>query len=488
MPRFQTGQRFFAAQFRDQRQQAQPCLLAAAFQPQRIAHARAQHLQAAAHAHHRAAAGKRQTPQCRVQPLRLQPAQIPNGVLAAGQNEHVRRAHVRRRAHHTQPHIRFAAQGVHIGEIADMRQIDHRHVQQLFRRGGGGAGGAELEAHGIFFRQAQAFQPRHHPQKRLARARGDVLQRGSQQAGITAKFIQNKSGNPVALIRLQQKQRAGQRRKGPAAVNIRRQQHPCAGVGGHAHIHNVMGLQVDFRRTARPFQHHHVHFGGKAVIGGGHSLPRARFVTEIFRHAHLPHGAAHDDDLRSGIRIGLEQHGVHAHVRRAAGGGGLQGLRAAYFAAVFRHERIKRHVLRLERRHAQTALRQQAAQRRRQQTFAGVGAGSLQHDGGGERRHGITLTKKEQRQTGGSAPLCRTERALRQAEAFPQRQCRSAKAHGVQLPAAHGLRAGVLPADAAKAIPPCMITGPDSPRPRERSPYRNRTRRCASRFPVPART
>ena len=58
---------------------------------------------------------------------------------------------------------------------------------------------------------------------------------------------------------------------------------------------------------------------------------------------------------------------------------GLYHLSPAHLAAVLRHERIQRHVLRLERRHANSLLQENPAQRRRQHALARVGTGALDH-------------------------------------------------------------------------------------------------------------
>lgn len=76
--------------------------------------------------------------------------------------------------------------------------------------------------------------------------------------------------------------------------------------------------------------------------------------------------------------LGFRQHRVHIGVGGPAGHG-LNRLGAADFTAVHGDRRIQRHVLRLERRHADTAARQHPAQTSHQRALAGVRCGSLNH-------------------------------------------------------------------------------------------------------------
>ena len=95
-----------------------------------------------------------------------------------------------------------------------------------------------------------------------------------------------------------------------------------------------------------------------------------------------------DDDLRRLVGRRLEQHRVEIGVRRQPGGQCLQGLRAADLAAVDRHRRIERHVLRLERRHVDATALENAAQRGDQRRFSGIRGGALNHQGeAGHARH-----------------------------------------------------------------------------------------------------
>ncbi len=89
------------------------------------------------------------------------------------------------------------------------------------------------------------------------------------------------------------------------------------------------------------------------------------------------------DDLRPAVGLGLQEDGVHVDRGSDPRGARLQHLRAADLAAIGCDAGVVRHVLRLERGDAQPAVGKGAAKPGHDQRLADVGAGSLDHDGGG---------------------------------------------------------------------------------------------------------
>ena len=87
---------------------------------------------------------------------------------------------------------------------------------------------------------------------------------------------------------------------------------------------------------------------------------------------------------------GFKQDRVHVGVRFDAGGQRLQGLRTADLAAIDRHGRVVRHVLRLEGQHAQAASPRSARKASDDERLAHVRAGSLDHQCA---RHRIVLLR-----------------------------------------------------------------------------------------------
>ncbi len=101
------------------------------------------------------------------------------------------------------------------------------------------------------------------------------------------------------------------------------------------------------------------------------------------------HDAALHHDLRADVALRLQQHRVHVHGRRHAGGAGLQRLGAADLAAVGGHGGIVRHVLRLERAHAEAAALEDAQQAGDEQRLADVGARAGQHERAGGHQYSM---------------------------------------------------------------------------------------------------
>jgi hypothetical protein len=96
--------------------------------------------------------------------------------------------------------------------------------------------------------------------------------------------------------------------------------------------------------------------------------------------------AALHDHLRADLTLRLQQHRIHVHGRRRAGGARLKGLGAADLAAVGGHCSVVRHVLRLERPHSEAAIGKQPRQGGNDQRFADIGPCALKHQRAG--RHG----------------------------------------------------------------------------------------------------
>ena len=107
---------------------------------------------------------------------------------------------------------------------------------------------------------------------------------------------------------------------------------------------------------------------------GPDRLPHARVVAELGRP---PHGAAHDH-LGRAVGLRLEEHRIHVHAGHHAGGFGLGDLGAPDLTP-FCRAGVERHVLGLERRHADAGPGEEAAQRSGQDALAHTGAGALNH-------------------------------------------------------------------------------------------------------------
>ena len=89
---------------------------------------------------------------------------------------------------------------------------------------------------------------------------------------------------------------------------------------------------------------------------------------------------SHDNDLRAGLRLGLEQHRIHPDIGTQPAGPCLKRLGAPHLLPFISDGGIQRHVLGLERRDVQPTPGEKAAQARGEQTFAGIGRCAQHHD------------------------------------------------------------------------------------------------------------
>ena len=141
-----------------------------------------------------------------------------------------------------------------------------------------------------------------------------------------------------------------------------------------------LSRRLIFRGAARAFDQHDIGLAAKPRETVEHERQQIRFHLLIgggLGAARINPALHHD--LRADFALRLEQHRIHVHARRHAGGARLQRLRAADLAAVRRHRRVVRHVLRLERPHLETAQRQRAREAGDDQRLAHVRAGALEH-------------------------------------------------------------------------------------------------------------
>ena len=260
-----------------------------------------------------------------------------------------------------------------------MAELDQREVERpvVFRRGAD-----EGEIHRILLRQPEVRLPVHHAENRLAGGPLQIAVRIGQQRRVAPELVDRETREQFAFGGRQRRIGAEKRGVHAAPVDVPGQQHLGPGVGGHVHIHDVVGLEVHLAGAARAFEHDRVVFGGEAVVAAFDGLPQPGLVRVIFAHFHVADRAPFHDHLAAEVAFWLEQDRIHPHVGIEAARFGLYRLRPADLAAVGRHIGVERHILRLERGDAPAVLQQNPAERGGQDALARVGAGPLQHQGG----------------------------------------------------------------------------------------------------------
>ena len=217
----------------------------------------------------------------------------------------------------------------------------------------------------------------HHGQMRLFFQHGKAR---AQNFHIAPELVDDKAFDAGPFLRLQQFHGAVKLGEYAAPVDVACQKHRRIHELCKAHVHDIVGLQVDLGGAACALNDDDVVLGGKAVVGFEDVRDEGALHFKVIGGGHLPPGLAVHDDLTAHIAAGLEQDGVHAHVRLYACSLRLHHLCPAHLSAVFGDKTVQGHVLAFERGHAPAVLRKNAAQRRAQQAFARAAHGALHHN------------------------------------------------------------------------------------------------------------
>jgi hypothetical protein len=85
------------------------------------------------------------------------------------------------------------------------------------------------------------------PHARASQQPLDHRDTGCEQIGIAAKLIDGEAAHPLTLTVVQERHRAEQRGKDAAAIDVAHEHTGGIGGGSHAHVHDVMRFEVDFR-------------------------------------------------------------------------------------------------------------------------------------------------------------------------------------------------------------------------------------------------
>ena len=232
-----------------------------------------------------------------------------------------------------------------------------------------GAGGQRERVFGV---EPEAFLPGQDAVDGAAGEPAEQDQTAVQQFGSAAELVDDEAADQRLVFGREQGQRAVHGGEHAAAVDVAGHDDRQAGRAGQAHVGHVGFAQVDLGRAARALADDHV-VGvpqpGQAVQG---HLPQPRRVCAVPDRVGFGLGVTQYDDLAAPVTARLEQHRVHVGGRLDAGRGRLHGLGPADLGTVQGHERVQRHVLRLERRHLHALPGQPPAQPGDQHALASV--------------------------------------------------------------------------------------------------------------------
>ncbi len=293
---------------------------------------------------------------CCIPVLFPQPVEVAARAFAAGQNDQIARWNGLTGTHPAHLDLGMQAQRIEVGVVTDARQHGYRDPQALHIFDHAGIAGQ-----GVLCFQMQTLQVGQHAQHGFARLLGQPIQPRRQQTDITAEAIDNQSGNPCSLAGREQGQGAVQMGEYATPVDVAHQPHRAVRCLGEAHVSDVLVTQVNFRRAAGAFNEHHVISGTEPLIRCQHGLHGNRLVVMIAPGVHVGQCPPVDNDLRTDVSIGFEQHRVHIGMRFQEGCLGLHRLSAADFATVHSDCAVESHVLGFKGDHAHAAPRQQAA-------------------------------------------------------------------------------------------------------------------------------
>ena len=318
------------------------------FQALGIVDAPAQHLETAAEADDFAPIAQVAKDR-RLPALLAQPGQVAADAFGAGQDDEVGRGEVLAWPDEGQCHLGVQAQGVEVGAVTEAGQgRDDNPEAGRSRVLGVGDLALGRGRQAVLRLQVQTGQKGEDAEHRLAGFPFQPLQAGPEEVQVTAEAVDDEALDPGALALTQQGQGAHQVGEDAAPVDVGDQDDRAIHGLGETHVGDILGTEVDLGGGAGAFDQDHLVPRGQAVEGGQDGLPGLGLVTLVVTGVHGGDGAALDDDLGAGVRVGLEQHRVHVRVGLEPAGQGLDRLGTADLAAVVGDGTVQGHVLGLE--------------------------------------------------------------------------------------------------------------------------------------------
>ena len=221
---------------------------------------------------------------------------------------------------------------------------------------------------------------RDHPRHRDP---GPLLQHAQsrlQDGDVSAELIDDQSPDALPLLFFQQHDRPDELGKYTAPVDIPGQQDRCVHKLCQSHIYNIILLQIDLCRAARPLDHDHIVLPPQFLISFHDIRDIFFFMPVIFHRRHIADGPPVKDHLGAGVVGRLEQDRVHGRVRLDPGRLRLHHLGTPHLQPVPGDKGIERHILGFKGGHAVSILTEHPAESACEHTLPGIGHGPLYHD------------------------------------------------------------------------------------------------------------
>ena len=130
-------------------------------------------------------------------------------------------------------------------------------------------------------------------------------QAGAQNLNVAAELVDDQALHHGALVFVEQLHGAVQLREHAARVDVAHQQHGRLRHLCHAHVGQIVGLQVDFRGAARTFDDHDVEVLGKRIEGILHGGFQVGLVGVVVGRLHGVQHLAEHDYLAAHVARGL---------------------------------------------------------------------------------------------------------------------------------------------------------------------------------------
>ena len=276
--------------------------------------------------------------------------------------------------HISDGYVSVALKGRKIRKIGDSGQTNHRNVHKLSLRIPAEPLGQAVLV--VDVHMDIGDNPRHRYPAQLLQGFQPRLQNGP----ISPELVDHRALDPGAFLRFQQSHRAVKLGKDPAPVDVSHQKHRRIHHLGKAHIHDVLLLEVDFRRASRSLDDDDVIFRGQGFIGPHYLRHQLPLAPVILHGPHIAQNLAVHNHLTAHIGGGLQENGVHPYIRGNARGLRLNHLGTTHFSAVCGNKGIQRHILTFEGSHPVAVLPEHPAQTGAQQAFARIGHGTLNHN------------------------------------------------------------------------------------------------------------
>lgn len=315
----------------------------------------------------------------------VQPLEIVNRLLGAGQDQDIRHGCFFGALQEGQGDRGLHGEGVEVSEVCHVWQGDDADAE----RAGGALRLDSPEARGaaavfdgdaVFLFEAEVGEEVDYAGAGDAQALLHHLDAGVEQADVATELVDDEGANARSVFGGEELDGAVEGGEDAASVYVSNEE--AVGFGGmsHAHVDDVVVAEVDLGGGAGTLQEDEVVGGGEPAIAlddGGEEGGGA--VLEVVLGGDLAPDLAQQDDLGSGFGTRLDEHRIHVGAGRGAAGFGLQGLGAADLAAIGGGGGVKGHVLGFEGGDAVAFVGEDAAESGGEEGLAGVGGGAEDH-------------------------------------------------------------------------------------------------------------